>query len=319
MKISFITASYNYEEYIGETIKSVLAQTISDWEMIVVDDGSKDKSVNLIKKFCKKDSRVRLFRHQGGKNCGLAKTLQLGLEKSSGDWIVFLESDDTIEPNYLEEKIKIINNYPTVKFIFNDVNPVGNQKGFEALNKNTACNYFEKMHERVNRMTFPQRPFKEFKDFNFIPTFSCVMLKKEILDDVSFVSPIPQWLDTYLWSQLVGKYEFFYVDKKLTNWRLHDNSYNNKSLSDEQKHEFLGRSRTPGDTNTACGRPIIPIGTEGVIQRIGTSDRRKAVFFREYCSVRVGAEQLCRPESQPSFNFQIDAGLSGKRFIEHPI
>ena len=239
MKISFITASYNYEEYIGETIKSVLAQTISDWEMIVVDDGSKDKSVNLIKKFCKKDSRVRLFRHQGGKNCGLAKTLQLGLEKSSGDWIVFLESDDTIEPNYLEEKIKIINNYPTVKFIFNDVNPVGNQKGFDALNKNAACNYFKKMHERVNRMTFPQRPFKEFKDFNFIPTFSCVMLKKEILDDVSFVSPIPQWLDTYLWSQLVGKYEFFYVDKKLTNWRLHDNSYNNKSLSDEQKHEFM--------------------------------------------------------------------------------
>ena len=239
MKISFITASYNYEEYIGETIKSVLAQTISDWEMIVVDDGSKDKSVNLIKKFCKKDSRVRLFRHQGGKNCGLAKTLQLGLEKSSGDWIVFLESDDTIEPNYLEEKIKIINNYPTVKFIFNDVNPVGNQKGFDALNKNTACNYFEKMHERVNRMTFPQRPFKEFKDFNFIPTFSCVMLKKEILDDISFISPIPQWLDTYLWSQLVGKYEFFYVDKKLTNWRLHDNSYNNKSLSDEQKHEFM--------------------------------------------------------------------------------
>lgn len=239
MKISFITASYNYEQYIGETIKSVIDQTVKDWEMIIVDDGSKDKSVNLIHKFCKKDKRIKLFRHKGGVNKGLAPTLQLGLEKASGDWIVFLESDDTIEPNYLEEKIKIIKDYPSVKFIFNNINPVGNQKGFDALNKNTSCNYFEKMHERVNRMVFPLRPFKEFRDFNFIPTFSCVMLEKSILENVSFISPIPQWLDTFLWSQLVGKYEFYYINKKLTNWRLHDNSYNNKSLTDEQKRFFM--------------------------------------------------------------------------------
>ena len=66
MKISIITTSYNYEEYIKETIESVLAQSYTNWEMIIIDDGSKDNSVNIIKKYCQKDKRIKLYQHQ---NC----------------------------------------------------------------------------------------------------------------------------------------------------------------------------------------------------------------------------------------------------------
>ena len=110
MKISIITTSYNYEEYIKETIESVLAQTYTNWEMIIVDDGSKDNSINTIKEYCEKDKRIKLYQHENGENKGIVESVKLGVEKSTTDWIVFLESDDTICPEYLETKIEVIKN-----------------------------------------------------------------------------------------------------------------------------------------------------------------------------------------------------------------
>ena len=102
---SIITASYNYANYIVETMDSVLAQTYQDWELIVVDDGSKDNSVEVIKSYCQKDSRIKLFQHEFGINKGLIATIKLGIEKASSDWIAFVESDDFITPDYLEKKL----------------------------------------------------------------------------------------------------------------------------------------------------------------------------------------------------------------------
>ena len=84
MKISVITASYNYAQYIEETISSVLSQSYQDWELVVVDDGSSDGSVEIIESYCKKDSRIKLYQHEGGQNKGLKETLLLGLEHSQG-------------------------------------------------------------------------------------------------------------------------------------------------------------------------------------------------------------------------------------------
>ena len=107
--ISIITASYNYENYIKETIESVQAQTYKDWEMIIVDDGSTDNSVDVIKSYVEKDSRIKLFQHENCQNKGLCESLKLGITKSQGDWLIILESDDTIVNTYIEEKLKIIN------------------------------------------------------------------------------------------------------------------------------------------------------------------------------------------------------------------
>ena len=60
-------------------------------------------------------------------NKGLAETLRLGIEKATTDWIIFLESDDTITPDYIEEKLKVIEQDPDIKFIFNDINMFGDK------------------------------------------------------------------------------------------------------------------------------------------------------------------------------------------------
>ena len=98
-KVSVITASYNCENTIQETIESVISQTYKDWELIIVDDGSKDNSVNIIKKYCNEYDNIKLFTHADNKNKGLKHTLKLGISKASSKWIHFCECDDILKEN----------------------------------------------------------------------------------------------------------------------------------------------------------------------------------------------------------------------------
>lgn len=220
MKISIITTSYNYEEYIKETIESVLAQTYTNWEMIIVDDGSKDNSINTIKEYCEKDKRIKLYQHKNAENKGIVESVKLGVEKSTTDWIVFLESDDTICPEYLETKIEVIKKHPDVKFIFNDVNMFGDKERIKEYQK-----YLIISKGILSQYSYPTNLLKHFIGINLVPTFSVVMLNKEILKDIDYnvkFKPISDW---YLWAQLAVDNKFYYIDEKLTNWRMHRNSY----------------------------------------------------------------------------------------------
>lgn len=230
MKISIITASYNYEQYISDTINSVLNQDYTDWELIVVDDGSSDNSVEIIKEFCKKDERIKLFQHEKGQNKGknkgqnkgLKETLLLGISKAQGDWIAFLESDDVFMPNNLSKKIEIINKHPEAKLIFNKV---------EFLTEETRPQQkiFEKTQNKLSKQTYPRNMFKDFFINNQILTFSCVMIESQALKSADFNSPVDSLLDWWLWVNISYKNLFYYIDEELTKWRLHPSSYVTKS------------------------------------------------------------------------------------------
>lgn len=221
MHVSIITASYNYENYIKETIESVLAQTYPNWELIIVDDGSKDNSVKIIEEYCKKDSRIKLFQHVNGENKGLIKTIMLGLSKAQNDWIAFLEADDSITPDYLQKKIDIINQNPEVQFIFNDINLFGDEDVIQKISK-----YFIEQKKVLDKQEYPANLLKYFQNNNIVPTFSCVMLNKGLLQEINFNSPVQAWVDYYIWVQIAQKVPFYYINEKLTNWRQHKTSYN---------------------------------------------------------------------------------------------
>lgn len=213
--ISIITTSYNYNEYISETIKSVLAQTYSDWELIVVDDASTDESVNTIKSFCE-DKRIKLICHD--KNKGLKKSIQTGLKYAKGEWIAFLESDDTLYPTALEERIK---NCPeNINFIFNSVNLIGEKDWIEEVQKQVS-----KTEEELAELSFPHNMFRMFDKKNPILTLSSVMIKKDLLIEELMNSPVDALFDWWLYINLSFKNEFYYLTQKLTNWRIHSNSY----------------------------------------------------------------------------------------------
>jgi teichuronic acid biosynthesis glycosyltransferase TuaG len=104
--ISIITPCYNSNDFISETIDSVINQTYKNWELIIIDDCSTDNSVEIVQKYLEKDSRIKLF--VNNKNSGAAVSRNFGLLKSSGRFISFLDSDDLWEPQKLETQINFM-------------------------------------------------------------------------------------------------------------------------------------------------------------------------------------------------------------------
>ncbi len=215
--ISVIMTSYNYEEYIFSAIESILTQTFKDWELIIVDDFSTDNSVSIITQF--KNEKIKFIQHN--KNRGLKASILTGLKYARGSWICFLESDDLWLPETLEKRVSAIND--NVGIIFNDVELFGDKNLVEKYSKK-----LDKNRKILNSFDFPKYMFKDISVNNLIPTFSSVMIKKTVLDKVSFDTPIDSLSDWWLYIQILYDNQVFYIDEKLTKWRLHNKSYKQK-------------------------------------------------------------------------------------------
>lgn len=220
MFISILVTSYNYDKYIKYAIESIKNQTFEDWELIIVDDASQDRSVEIITQATGSNDRVRTIVND--ENMGLEASLEKAFKYASGQWIAILESDDTWEPDYLAEKIKVILQNPDAGVVFNDVNLIGDADRVNLI-LDTNRNF-------LRSKKFPRNMFYDMNLRNRIMTFSSVMIKRELLEQVSWNTPSDRLLDWWLYIQLAHKNKFYYVDKKLTNWRIHSDSYiNNRS------------------------------------------------------------------------------------------
>lgn len=102
--VSIITPSYNSSSFVRDTVNSVLAQTYENWEMIIVDDCSKDNSIEIIKSFS--DSRIKLIELK--KNGGAAEARNVALRRAKGKYIAFLDSDDLWMPHKLQNQLEFI-------------------------------------------------------------------------------------------------------------------------------------------------------------------------------------------------------------------
>jgi teichuronic acid biosynthesis glycosyltransferase TuaG len=101
--VSVIMPAYNCEKYIEDAIRSVMAQTFTDWELIVLDDGSCDSTLEIIERLASEDDRIKLLPNE--KNMGVAKTRNRGLDLCSGQYVALLDSDDYWKPQLLEKMI----------------------------------------------------------------------------------------------------------------------------------------------------------------------------------------------------------------------
>ena len=108
IKLSIIIPVYNAEKYLAKCLDSVLAQTFKDLEIICVDDGSKDNSLNILNEYQRRDERIKVFHKENG---GANSARKLGLEKAKGTYIGFVDSDDWIESNMFERLYTLANKY----------------------------------------------------------------------------------------------------------------------------------------------------------------------------------------------------------------
>lgn len=162
--VTIVMPAYNCEKYVVEAINSVLAQTYKNWELLVLDDGSKDNTLQIIEEFSQKDPRIKALRNR--KNIGVSATRNRGIGLASGDWIAFLDSDDMWEPFKLEKQFKV-ENENSAEFIF------------------TGSSYINEEGEPFNGMfEVPRRlTYKKLRNQNVI-SCSSVLVKKKYFKNI---------------------------------------------------------------------------------------------------------------------------------------
>ena len=107
--VSVVMSVYNDSKYLSESIKSILDQTLKDFEFIIVDDGSLDNSFDLLRRFKKKDNRIKILKNNS--NMGLAFSLNKAIKESKGKYIARMDADDLSMPDRLKKQIIFFQKY----------------------------------------------------------------------------------------------------------------------------------------------------------------------------------------------------------------
>lgn len=204
--ISVITPVYNVQRYIGKTIDSILGQTFGNFEIILVDDYSKDESAAIIKQYCDKYPNIIYYRQE--KNMGAAVARNKALEVANGRYVAFLDSDDLWLPEKLEKQMKLM-------------------KNISAPMTYTAI----EMIDENNVLVKPKRKVRESVDYLFllhntmIATSSVIVDRKQLGD---FRMPLRRSGQDYAtWLMLLRNGAVAYgIDEALVRYRV-----GNKSLS----------------------------------------------------------------------------------------
>ncbi len=116
--VSIIIPAYNAEKYISETVDSVITQTYKNWELIIINDGSKDHTLPILESYSKKDQRISFITKQ---NTGVSDTRNAGIEKAKGEFVAFLDADDKWLPQNLEKKINYLLAHADIDYVFSNM------------------------------------------------------------------------------------------------------------------------------------------------------------------------------------------------------
>lgn len=206
--ISIIMPAYNAQQYISKTIESVISQTFTNWELIVIDDGSKDTTANIVKAFQNKDNRIKYY-YQSNKKQAAARNL--GIAHSKGEWIAFLDADDLWVPT----KLEVQNDY--LQSIDADVFFTGGYTIDE--NDSIVSDY-----KTISGKYLGSDMYKKLYEWNPIPILS-VIVKMNWIKKTGFQDEwqyIVQWCEDWdYWIRLskMGA-TFFGIDEKLFMYRL---------------------------------------------------------------------------------------------------
>lgn len=217
--VSIITPTYNCAKFIGATIESVLNQTYQNFEMIIVDDASKDNTEEVVKSF--KDKRIKYIRLS--KNSGPAVARNRAMEEAKGKYMAFLDSDDLWKKEKLEKQINFIkkNKYKIICSDYEQIDEEGNK-----LNKIIPCK--KKVNYNGILLSCPVGNSTVFYDVSKLGKFKVPNIRKRN--------------DDALWLQILKKEKYMYGQKEvLMEYRIRQNSVSSNKLSLIKYHWQLYR------------------------------------------------------------------------------
>lgn len=233
---SVVIPLYNKENYIEATINSVLNQTFTDFEIIIVNDGSTDASKTIVESF--KDNKIKLF---STKNQGASHARNFGIKNSNGNYIAFLDADDIWYTNHLSSMFDLINEFPNVGMYCNRYKfLLGNKhlkkakiKGVSQEYKGIIKNYFES------------------NLFDPIVNSSVVAIPINVFNDIGFFDEkLKSGQDTFLWTQIAIKYKVAIGNIITSTYIKNDNSLS-KSIFTKDRILFLDKFDNEEKTNSS--------------------------------------------------------------------
>ena len=211
--ISVVMPARNVEKFIGEAIESILVQTLSDFELIIINDGSTDKTLCIIDSYAKRDDRIVVITRE---NKGLVDSRNEGIQKAKGEYIAKMDADDISLPDRFEKQIKLM----------------------KKKNLDVCGAYIQEFNESSQNIRQWYYPLKD-QDIKFTLMFMCafaqpvVMMKKRIFDLLQYCDSFPYAEDYKLWTDIAkNNFTMGNLNEVLLKYRTHNkqttNIYNEK-------------------------------------------------------------------------------------------
>lgn len=196
--VSVVIPVYNAEKYLEETLASIFAQTYPHIEIIAVDDGSKDRSIQILEQY---PDKVRIVRQP---NKGAATARNRGVQEARGKWIAFLDSDDLWTPDKIQRQLDVCGHYAwshTNSVFMGGVNDGRRDSDFTAKHQGQVL--------------------EQLICSNFIGTSTLMILRQAFLDVGGFDESLRSIQDWELWIRTARRYPIGYVDAPLMRYRVH--------------------------------------------------------------------------------------------------
>lgn len=227
--ITVLMPVYNGEKYLKEAIESILNQTFRDFEFLIINDGSTDNSVKVIKSF--NDPRLRLIHNES--NLGLIKTLNKGLKMSKGKYIARMDCDDISLPKRLSTQASFMEKNPEVGVCGSWVKIIGLEQKF--------INKYPKNHAEV----------RAYLLFNTPLAHPAVIIRKELVDkyNLEYDEQYKHAEDYELWSRVVNCSKIANIPKVLLHYRMHPESISKKNSSLQAENSNRVRLKLLKDLN----------------------------------------------------------------------
>ena len=209
-KVSIIIPIYNAEKFISETIESAIAQTYSDWEIVAVDDGSTDKTPEILRNYKKRLSKKMRVITQENSGLSIARNVAIGAAK--GRYIAFLDHDDLWLPEKLEKQVKLLDSNKGLGMVYSDSYMI-DEKG--NLKKDT---FFD------NMKPYRGNVFDKLFYVNFIPCLTAA-IRKEVLEKIGQFDPKYKISEDYdLFLKIAECCPVDFTEQPLAKYRIHGES-----------------------------------------------------------------------------------------------
>jgi glycosyltransferase involved in cell wall biosynthesis len=220
-KVSVLMCVFNGERYLREAINSILNQTLSDFEFLIIDDGSTDDSVKIIQDY--QDGRIRLI--QNGKNLGLTKSLCVGVAKARGEYIARMDGDDVAMPNRLTAQVYHLENNREIGLVGSShylIDEKGEIKGaVDSISDHTEI--VSRFANGLNSFCHPS-----------------TLYRRDIVVRVGGYREFFEVAQDYdLWTRILEVCEVANIDERLIKFRVHSKSISGRAKSQQHAYRHL--------------------------------------------------------------------------------